>query len=221
MDIDKNIQQFIDGNGKSGGREPKERNCTFDYCFNYFQSFRKQNKITELSASNHIQMSCLQLAFYLASWGMFRGSSFLLEKNQKHFEDTIILISNYNKKIWEIDVDDYSENNVEILIDFKEKLITALGKKNKPTDTLITKIMLGVFANTPAFDSLFCRGFNVSTFSKKSLNILYDFYQKNKAVINKYSIYAFDFETGLKTEHKYTKAKIIDMIGFIEGGKRI
>jgi hypothetical protein len=38
-------------------------------------------------------MSCLQIGFYLASWGMMRGSSFLLEKSVRNFSNLIIAIS--------------------------------------------------------------------------------------------------------------------------------
>jgi len=57
---------------------PDDRYTSFDYCYNYF---RTTNDLTQ-----DIEKSCLVLGFYLASWGMFRGSSFLLQKSIKHFE---------------------------------------------------------------------------------------------------------------------------------------
>ena len=57
---------------------PDDRYISFDYCYNYF---RTTNDLTQ-----DIEKSCLVLGFYLASWGMFRGSSFLLQKSIKHFE---------------------------------------------------------------------------------------------------------------------------------------
>ncbi|EKM28037.1 hypothetical protein VCHENC02_6024, partial [Vibrio harveyi] len=36
-----------------------------------------------------MEKSCLALGFYLASWGMFRGSSFMLEKSAKNFENLV------------------------------------------------------------------------------------------------------------------------------------
>lgn len=97
-------------------------------------------------------MSCLQLGFYLASWGMMRGSSFLLEKSVKNYKTLIIAISKMNPKLWEIDVDKYDDENINLLLNCKQQIVEVLGEMNKPSDTLITKIMLGVFANTPAFD---------------------------------------------------------------------
>ena len=50
------------------------RYASFDYCYNYFHP-SNSNDFTE-----DIEKSCLAIGFYLASWGMFRGSSFLLDQ---------------------------------------------------------------------------------------------------------------------------------------------
>jgi len=44
------------------------------------------------------------------------------------------------------------------------------------------------------------------------------FYDEHKAHIDAKVIYTFDFN-GTETKRRYTKAKIIDMIGFIKGQK--
>ena len=67
MDINKSLNQFIEGQGKNKGRKPDERYASYDFCYNYFYSFYKRNKLSELANEKNIQMSCLQLAFYLAS----------------------------------------------------------------------------------------------------------------------------------------------------------
>ena len=64
---------------------------SFDYCYNYF--------VTNSDLTLDIEKSCLTLGFYLASWGMFRGSSFLLQKSAKHFQPTIEYIATLDKKI--------------------------------------------------------------------------------------------------------------------------
>ena len=217
IDIKENIRLFIEGKGKDKGRKPSERYASFDYCYNYFQSFRENGNLSDLCNQKHIEISCLQLAFYLASWGMFRGSTFIIGKSYKYFEDTIYLITKYDKRIWSIDIDNYNDENIDILLDFKRKLKDVLNTKRKPTDTLITKIMLGIFANTPAFDTFFGVGFGVKTFNKKSLRILSYFYQKHQSVIDSHKIYTIDYLTENNTTRLYTKAKLIDMIGFIEG----
>ena len=211
------IDKFLYGNGKNKGKKPDERYASFDYCFNYFHSFYRRNKISDISNDSNLQMSCLQLGFYLASWGMMRGSSFLLEKSVRHFKNLIIALSKMDPKIWEIDVDSYNDENIELLLNCKSVIAGALGKNYNPTDTLITKIMLGVFANVPAFDQYFCRSFHVYKLNKKSLKIIRNFYEKNKKSIDFYEIRTFDFLTSNETDIIYSKAKLIDMCGFMEG----
>ena len=67
--IKKSINQFLKGNGKNKGRFSDERYSSFDYCYNYFHLFHKENKLSELANKRNLQMSCLQIGFYLASWG--------------------------------------------------------------------------------------------------------------------------------------------------------
>lgn len=218
MDIKRNLQLFDEGLGKKNrGRHAGERYASFDYCFNYFQSFREANKISRLVEPRHRQLSCLQLGFYLASWGMLRGSSFLLEKSIRFYEPLIEGIATFDKRVWNIDADGYDEANIELLLDCREMIVESLGRQYKPSDTLVTKIMLGVFGNVPAFDDFVRTGFGIHSFGKKSLLILANFYRENKSVIDRVKIYTFDAATDEPTNRRYTKAKIIDMIGFIEG----
>lgn len=49
---------------------------SWEHCYSYFIKGRSSKEI------DYDYLS-LQLAFYLASWGMYRGSSFLLQKDYK------------------------------------------------------------------------------------------------------------------------------------------
>ncbi|TES97368.1 hypothetical protein E3J85_00455 [Patescibacteria group bacterium] len=217
MDIKKSLNQFLDGNGKNNGRKPYERYASFDFCYNYFYSFYKENRLSELANENNLQMSCLQIGFYLASWGMMRGSSFLLEKSVRNYTALIIAISKMNSKLWEIDVINYNDKNIALLLDCKQQIIDALGKRNNPSDILVTKIMLGVFANIPAFDQYFKKSLKVDSVNEKSILKIKKFYLENKDVFDPFKIYTFDFLTSKDTKNIYTKAKLIDMYGFIDG----
>jgi len=94
--------------------QPKDRCTSFDHCYNYFLTIEDTTK--------DIEKSCLVLEFYLASWGMLRDSSFLLQKNAKHFQPTIEYIATLNRDIWKIDVDKYNEQTIEKIIEiFIEK----------------------------------------------------------------------------------------------------
>jgi hypothetical protein len=56
MDIEANLTAFT-GNRPSGARY-----TSFDYCFNYFQSFREQNRVADIASRENKQLSCLYLA---------------------------------------------------------------------------------------------------------------------------------------------------------------
>jgi len=217
MDVKKSINQFLEGNGKNKGRKSDERYASFDFCYNYFYSFYRRNKLNESADEKNLQMSCLQLGFYLASWGMMRGSSFLLEKSVKNYKNLIVAISKMNPKLWEIDVDKYDEDNIRLLLNCKQQIIEVLGKENKPSDTLVTKIMLGVFANIPAYDQYFRKSLKLHSLNKKSLLKIKEFYEENKKTFDSFKIHTFDFLTSQETDVIYPKAKLIDMYGFMDG----
>jgi len=220
IDIPRNIDIFKKSDGKDAGRDPEGRYASFDYCFNHFQSFRTKNAVSEIASQKNLETSCLQLGFYLASWGMLRGSSFLLQKSIKFYERLINDIAKFNPTVWNIDVDRYQEDaTVLLLLECKEMIATALGLPNRASDTLITKIMLGIFGNVPAFDTFFCTGFGVGAFGMKSLAKISAFYQANKSEIDSQRIATFEFLSGKESEIFYSKAKIIDMVGVIEGDK--
>ena len=101
-----------------------DRYTSFDYCYNYFKANENFQK--------DIEKSCLVLGFYLASWGMLRGSSFLLQKSGKHYQKLIEYYSTLEKDIWKIDIDNYSdETNSQILeIYRKTKELIIVGKSS-------------------------------------------------------------------------------------------
>jgi hypothetical protein len=114
-----------------------KRYSSWDLCYNHFQDFFKKPEITP----QDIKIAGLHLGFYLASWGMFRGSSKLLNSGIKIYEDLA-------EKLYEINGEDFSNqyNQVKNYLN---------SKKISSTHTLISKIMLGVYGNCPAIDSYF------------------------------------------------------------------
>ena len=99
-------------------------------------------------------------------------------------------------------------------------ILESIGREYKSSDTLVTKIMLGVFGNVPAFDDYVRRGLGIYSFNRNSLLLVSEFYKKYKNEIDAQVIYSFDSATGQPTHRRYTKAKIIDMVAFIEGINR-
>jgi len=198
--------------------KPEDRYTSFDYCYNYFR--------TTTDLNQDVEKSCLVLGFYLASWGMYRGSSFLLQHSVKQFQPTIRYINTLDKSVWSIDVDNYSEENMEIIINIYREIKKLLISNGNADLTLITKILLGVFGFIPAFDKYFCDTFRLLSngmcgfrkVNKISLGYIHNFYLANKYSIDNLSKSTFttDFISEKETTINYSKAKIIDMYGFNE-----
>ena len=198
--------------------DKNHRYKSWEHCY---QQFINDHDVDRLS---------LNLAFYLASWGMYRGSSGLLQKDYKihHGAVEILLDSKYSllkacdmditRKEIPLIIELFKElsnyyNNIQFVRNGKEFRIT-------PTDTLITKIMLGSLGCVPAYDRLFNQGLSnfgiTQKMGMKSLNQLFNFIENDN---NKEIILATQSE--LTTEKLvYPKMKIIDMffwsVGFEE-----
>lgn len=63
----------------------------------------------------------------------------------------------------------------------------------------------------------FSNGFGVWTFGHRSLQKIGRFYQNHIDIIEAHRARTLDFDTGQPTGRRYTRAKVIDMIFFIEG----
>lgn len=210
--------------------EPNSRFSSFDYCYNYFYSHSANPKRLQ----GDMEKSCLTLGFYLASWGMFRGSGFLLNKSVKYFESTINFISEQESSLWNIDANTYKNDIDRILKIYDEIKSILIADKNIAHMTLVTKVMLGVFGFIPAYDQNFCKAFRemykgecgFRVVNKKSLTFIYNFYLSNQDCIDNYSknIKTLTFNNNASingnTSFHYPKAKIIDMCGF-EMGKNL
>ena len=169
---------------------------SWKHCYEAFRKFRGNPKKTEYL--------CLQLAFYLASWGMLRNSALLNYDYYVH-KPFIEAISN---KRYDVLYDDNCED-IETIFDVVSEIDKCYPANITKTDTLATKIILGVFGCVPAYDRYFVDGIRKNkiasgSFSKKSLKQLYAFYNNHP-----------EFE---KLRQKfisegtyYTKMKIIDM----------
>jgi hypothetical protein len=211
MDIEANLRTYL------GQRNPTARYASFDYCYNYFQLHRERSALSELVVKPNLQLSCLQLAFYLASWGMLRASSALLQRSAKHYVPVIHVIASSPAEIWNVDAHCYTEANCALVLETAQKIRGALP--DGASDILVTKIMLGVFGCVPAFDTYFKKGFGTWTFGRTSLKRVAKFYTDNADVIDRHCVPTLEFDTGTDSTRKYTRAKVIDMVFFVEGGE--
>ena len=139
----------------------------------------------------------------------------LLSVNQaRHLIPAIELIAGADTVLWDIDAHCYTESNIWQLLKMGRSFLV---KYPSMSDILVTKIMLGVFGNVPAFDSNFKKGFRVATFGPKALRKIGAFYEEHRMVIDRYQTPTLDFVSGKTTSRKYTRCKVIDMAFFIEG----
>ena len=198
---------------------------SWEYCYKVFNDAHNSQNIDD----EYIDYLCLHLAFYLASWGMYRGSSFLLQRDYKVHKDAIkVILDNKYNYLWGIPINDYKqEYNQELLFDITNKLKEIYNKirlsvkekmpKNELSDTLVTKILMGTYGCVPAYDRYFISGIRnekvaSGNFNKRSILELVDFYNK----------YYDDFETARKQMAvfgmEYPQTKILDscfwQIGF-------
>jgi hypothetical protein len=208
VDLDANLRKYL------AGRKPNERYASFDYCFNYFQSFREAGDVSALVSPANVQLSCVHLGFYLASWGMLRGSAELLQKSARSLIPIVEVVARSETALWNLDAHRYTESNIQCLMDLAN---TICQIQPSMSDTLVTKIMLGVFGSVPAFDANFKRGFGVATFGHKALRKIGGFFQGHADMIDAHRVPTLEFISGEHTQRSYTRAKVIDMPFFIEG----
>lgn len=124
--------------------EPNHRYLSWEYCYQAFGN-----------PDNSIDYLTLHLAFYLASWGMYRGSGTLLHKDYKiHTE-----IVNYVKPLA---LKRDSIKQLEEIEEIMNKITKIYGENGiKASITLQTKVLLGVLGYLPAFDRFFIDGWKL------------------------------------------------------------
>lgn len=205
--------------------EDNHRYKSWEHCYSFFKN-------------NHLNLSdvekdygMLQLAFYLASWGMYRGSSFLLHKDYKihKYVLDVILDKKYHK-LWDLKLSEEDNINdyIELLFLLKSEIIASYkdnvyfsnsSKRNiNVTDTLVTKIILGTFGNVPAYDRYFKSGLKFHGIEEVSFNN--SSYVK---LVEFYNIFRKDFNRMKRDTKKdgieYPIMKLIDMyfwqVGYI------
>ena len=164
---------------------------SWEHCYSHFIKARGSKEV------DYDYLS-LQLAFYLASWGMYRGSSFLLQKDYRvHIPVVKELLSEKYDALVGIECTDFrKESNQQLLKDINSFLGQYYDKirrevkeqelKNQLSFTLITKILMGTLGCVPAYDRYFIAGIKnqkvaTGNYNLKSIMQLVDFYEKNSA----------------------------------------
>ena len=146
---------------------------SWEHCYNYFRQ-----STPEQIAANRDQ-AALQLGFYLASWGMYRGSSFLLQHAYTaHLGVIAQLAAPRFAMLWtqEFGACDDDSRHVPIIIDLVHAVREAYrpfappAESRQASDTLVTKVILGTMGCLPACDRYFITGFKSAGFRYSCLD---------------------------------------------------
>lgn len=165
------------------------RYMSWEHCYKAFSECR--GKVDEKT----VDYLALHLAFYLASWGMYRGSSFLLRKDYKiHIPVVRIIQEEKYNSLYGISADNLCKvSNLALLEEISVKIKSSYagakpvynGVFNKATDTLTTKILLGTLGCVPAYDRYYVQSlkkYGLSTngrYNRKSICCVAQFYCDN------------------------------------------
>lgn len=194
-------------------RDPHARYLSWEHCYSYFQA----NRINPTAET--LDLMCLHLAWYLASWGMLRGSAFLLRKDYKvHMPVIKLLISEEYEDLNACSAKHLCEvETVNKIMELSHRIdsiywhITSeTGEGHHASDTLITKILLGTLGCVPAYDRFFKDGLSISNvapqrYGKSSLLQLANYYVNHEEELE-------DFRKQISAgKTAYTPMKIIDM----------
>lgn len=72
---------------------------SWEWCYKYFYGHHKLASLSDDEKKSIIDTMALHLAFYLASWGMYRGSSFLLQRDYKTHIPAVKAILDLDKNL--------------------------------------------------------------------------------------------------------------------------
>jgi hypothetical protein len=190
---------------------------SWKHCYEAFGDATKENDYL-----------ALHLGFYLASWGMYRGSTGLLQKDYKIHIGAVTIIKKYYKDLRCSQNFEVSQESITRILELKKELYDYYNKfdyqtkrntfdKKPPTDTLLSKIVLGTVGCSPAFDRYFNDGvksykIKSTRFEKKDFDELFKFIDRNRI-----EIIQFQNELFQKEDIYYPIFKLVDMFFWNEG----
>jgi hypothetical protein len=179
------IEQYL----TQAAQDPENRYHSWDFCRKSF------------SAEHPNELHSLQLGFYLASWGMYRGSGGLLQKNHTIHQGIVDLFYSAefanlkctdDKEIFVSDIPEIlmlrnrvASHYSSILFKRADNLVKGIS----PTDTLLSKVILGIYGCVPAYDEFLINGLKhigieQRKFNEAGLKAIFDFYEQHKQEID-------------------------------------
>ena len=191
------------------------RSRSWEHCYRVFRDARTD-------PSPDYDYLSLHLAFYLASWGMYRGSCFIFQKDYKVHTPIVekVLKPEYDC-LFGLACADVREPEVKLMLDTVSDYIAdhfdpirerIAGREvtTPVSPVLITKILMGTLGCVPAYDRFFIDGIKkhkVTTgeYNLKSVLRLLDFYEAHNDRLE-------EARRGMQTEDlAYPQMKLLDM----------
>lgn len=187
---------------------------SWEHCYRFFQ------RLTPARLKKEREEAALQLGFYLASWGMYRGRSFLLQRAYSVHRGVIDCLADPRwSRLWtaEFGADEDDDSKVADVVALRDCLGATYAKFGEPTDTLVTKIMLGTLACSPACDRYFVSGFTsegnrYSCFNKQFVTRVLQFARTNLPQLRRAQL-----STEGSVGARYPLMKLVDMYFFQTG----
>lgn len=171
---------------------------SWEHCYDVFHTFRDKPAL----ADEDYDFLSLHLAFYLASWGMYRASSPIKRFDYKVHKKVVEILMDEKYKVFYSSCDISTlEENFELFWDlsnsindyYKTKFHEVRETKYVDvSDTLVTKVLMGTVGCVPAYDTYFVKGISkynkgidskkdrlIGTYGENSLKALISFYREN------------------------------------------
>jgi len=195
-------------------RDCNHRYRSWEYCYKVF------SEPCSLSRER-VDYLALHLAWYLGSWGMLRNS-FLQDKDYKiHIPVIEILMDSKWEELRGLSAEKFvKSSSVDTIMELVNEIEGCYQKNagGTPTNTLLTKILLGTIGCVPAYDRYFTyavrkTGIASGIFGKKSLIQLGKFYLEYN---DEMETLRFSCPSEITS---YPPAKVIDMCFFGYGLK--
>jgi len=196
--------------------DPNHRYKSWEHCYTYFKNNRK-------SSNKDIDVFSLNLFAYLSSWGMLRGSSFLLQKDYKfHNEIVEIILDPKYDVLQDLDISTVTYKEINLVLELGDRIRKSYfdrtylvngteGMNKTATDTLVSKVLLGTLCCSPAYDRFFRDGLKLQgipnrNFTKKAFLSQKQYYIKHLDEFNETQD-AINKRAGVH----YPTMKILDM----------
>lgn len=139
------------------------RGKSWEHCYVFFRNHEKFHNDEKL-----LDFAALHLGFFLASWGMLRGSSFLLQKDYKFYVPVVkILINSKYNRLWNFNFFKESKGqDIDLLFQLRDDLEKKINENNTADrdnkrhelNLIITKIIMATMGCIPAYDRYFKNG---------------------------------------------------------------